>query len=386
MQADFVIVGAGFAGCTLAERLAGGLSADVLVVEKRGQSGGNCYDCYDENGILIHKYGPHIFHTGYESVWKYLSGFTQWRSYSHRVLGMIDGVLVPIPFNFTSMERLFSPARAGKLQRSLSARYGADSSVTIQKLRESADTDLKELADFVYNKVFLNYTVKQWGCTPEQLDPSVTARVPIYLGRDDRYFQDRFQAMPADGYSPLFEKMLSSKNITLLLNTDVHSAVTVEDNTVKVFGKKFDGYFIYTGPIDYLFGYRCGRLPYRTLRFEFEHLPMQYYQPVATVNYPNDYDFTRITEFKHLTGQQAAGTTIAREFPGDYDPDVKERDNPCYVIDRAENLALYAKYKKLADALPNTILVGRLAEYRYYNIDQVVARALEVFEHIKGAN
>ncbi|MDH7578554.1 MAG: UDP-galactopyranose mutase [Bacillota bacterium] len=365
MKVDWLIIGAGFAGVTLAERIATQLGQKVLVVEKRDHVGGNAYDEYDEHGVLVHRYGPHIFHTNLKHVWDYLSYFTRWRPYYHRVLAVVDGKKVPVPFNLNSLYALFPPGQAARLEAALIDEYGFRARVPILRLRESEKRDLRFLADYIYEKIFYGYTLKQWGLKPEELDPSVTGRVPVYVSRDDRYFRDRYQAMPVPGYNQLFRLMLAHPNIKVLLNTDYREI----ENEVK-FSR-----MVYTGPIDAFFDYVHGKLPYRSLRFEFAILEREWFQEVGTVNYPNEFDFTRITEFKHLTGQVLPQTAVVYEYPTD-------EGDPCYPVLSDETRELYYRYESEARKLKGVYFVGRLAEYRYYNMDEAVARALEVFEEI----
>lgn len=379
---DFIIVGAGLSGSVMAERIARVMDRKVLVIEKRSHVAGNVYDRFDEKGILIHQYGPHIFHTKLRHVWDYLSRFTEWRFYHHRVLGHIDGRLAPIPFNLNTLHQLLPGKMADRLEDKLVRTFGFPTKVPILKLRESDDDELKMLADYIYEKVFLHYTTKQWGMRPEDLDPSVTGRVPVSISRDDRYFQDAYQGMPAHGYTAMIERMLDHPNIKLLLNTDYREVLETDwaDGTVKLFGQPFAGKLIFTGKIDELFEYEFGELPYRSLRFEFETIRQEQYQPVGTVNYPNEYAFTRITEFKHLTGQRHPYTTIVREYPQVYEKDVPGRDIPYYPIPRPENQERYKLYLRKAQQFDRLILLGRLAEYTYYDMDACVAKALKVFE------
>jgi UDP-galactopyranose mutase len=374
---DFIIIGAGLAGIVMAERIANVLGREVLIIEKRDHIGGNCYDFYDDKGILIHKYGPHIFHTDFDEVWTYLSQFTEWNDYQHRVLGYIDGYNVPIPFNLGSLHQLLPEDLAGKLESKLIKTFGYDVRIPILELRKLEDPELKYLADFIYDKVFLNYTKKQWGVEPEELDPSVTARVPVYISKDDRYFQNKYQGLPRNGYTQMFENMLSSENIQIKLSTNSKEVIKRDGDKFLIFDEEFKGKLIYTCKIDELFNYGFGELPYRSLDFEFENLNQEYYQEIGTVNYPNDYNFTRITEFKHLTGQKAESTTIAHEYPRKY---VKETNIPYYPIPKKENRDIYYKYKMKGDELDNLILIGRLAEYQYYDMDEIVAEALKTFE------
>ncbi|BCX87969.1 UDP-galactopyranose mutase [Methylomarinovum tepidoasis] len=378
---DYIIIGAGFAGAVIAERLASERNASVLLVEKRPHIGGNCYDRYDDHGVLIHEYGPHLFHTSNAEVFHYLSRFTDWIEYQHRVLAVVDGQKVPLPFNLNALHRLFPASLADSLERKLIKRYGFDIKVPILELKKEEDPQLKFLADFIYNKVFLKYTVKQWACPPEDIAPEVTARVPVFISRDDHYFQDKYQVVPKHGYTRLFERLLGHPNIKLLLNTDYREILRLDFDTaeIQLFGQSFSGHLIHTGMIDELFDYRFGELPYRSLKFRFEHLPQDLFQEVTTVNYPENYDFTRITEFKHITRQKLPGTTIVREYPQDYDRLKNGRNIPYYPIFKDENTARYRQYANFARRFPKITLVGRLAEYRYYDMDDIVARALEVY-------
>lgn len=375
---NYIIIGAGFAGSVIAERIANVLNKKVLVIEKRNHIGGNCYDYKNENGIIVHKYGPHLFHTNYKKVFDYLSNFTDWYIYHHKVLAFIDGKKVPIPFNFNTIEQLFPPLLAKKLEEKLLNKYRYNSKVSILELRKEKDKDLKFLADYIYEKVFKNYTAKQWNLKPEDIDPEVTARVPILIGKDNRYFSDKYQVIPKEGYTRIFERMISHPNIKLMLNTDFREImkVNLEQKKIYIFGQEFKEKVIFTGMIDELFGYKYGELPYRSLYLKFETLNKEYFQEVATVNYPNDYDFTRITEFKHIHPVKIKRTVILKEYPKNYKPD---EDIPYYPIFTKENQDLYNKYKELAKEFKNLILVGRLAEYKYYDMDDVVKRALDIF-------
>ncbi len=368
MKTKWLIVGAGFTGATLAERIATQLNEDVLLVDKRNHIAGNAYDSFDAQGQLIHIYGPHIFHTNSSTVWDYLSRFTEWRPYFHHVLGVIEGRKVPIPFNLNSIRTLFPSSLANKLECLLLQQFGFGASVPILKLRDAAEGELRFLADYIYKNVFREYTRKQWELNPEDLDPSVTARVPVNVSFDDRYFHDTYQAMPRDGYSAMFSRMLDHPRIKILLNADF---AEVADDI------RYDR-LIYTGPIDEYFNYQHGELPYRSLRFELEHLPVDHYQEVGTVNYPNNFAFTRITEFKYLCGSTNQGTTtIAKEFPERFQAGI---NTPYYPIPRKENQAIFDLYAESAKELDGQVMfAGRLGDYRYYNMDQAVARALKLF-------
>ena len=370
MKFDWLIIGAGYSACVLAERLATQLDQKVLIVEQRNHIGGNAYDYYNEHGILVHKYGPHIFHTKSKKVWDYLSQFTEWRYYYHHVLGVIEGKKVPIPFNLNTLYALFPPRYAEKLENQLLENFGFGVKVPILKLRESASGDLDFLADYIYKNIFRHYTMKQWNLKPEELDSGVTGRVPVYISRDNRYFQDRYQAMPKLGYTKMFDRMIDHPNIKVLLNADYREIIDdVQFNRV-----------ICTGPIDTFFDYQHGKLPYRSIRFEFENLDTERYQEVGTVNYPNEYDITRITEQKYLSGQTLPKTTLVKEFPQAYVPG---KNDPYYPIPREENRDRLNLYLKEAEKLNGTVLfAGRLGDYKYYNMDQAVIRALGIFEKI----
>ncbi|HML06461.1 MAG TPA: UDP-galactopyranose mutase [Methanobacterium sp.] len=378
---DYLIIGAGMAGIVLAERITSVLDKKVLIIEKRNHIGGNCYDHYDENGILVHKYGPHIFRTNKKEVWDYLSNFTEWNLYQHEVLGLIDGKKVPVPFNLNSLEKLLPNSLSEHLEKKLISEFGYNVKIPILKLKEIDDEDLRFLADFIYEKVFLNYTIKQWGMEPKELDSSVTGRVPVYISRDNRYFQEKYQGLPREGFSKLFNKMLNNPKIKLMLNTDFKDVIDVDHQNNKIFflGNEFKGKMIYTGKIDEFFNYEFGELPYRSLRFEFENHNSDYFQEVGTVNYPNEYDFTRITEYKHLTGQKNFTTSIVKEYPLDYNRKNNSKQIPYYPIPKNENLQLYAKYNEKAQNFSNVIFLGRLAEYKYYGMDDVVNSALKTF-------
>ncbi|RUT04799.1 UDP-galactopyranose mutase [Dulcicalothrix desertica PCC 7102] len=368
MKVDWLIVGAGFSGCVLAERIASQLGQRVLLMDKRDHIGGNAYDYYNEHGILVHKYGPHIFHTKSKKVWDYLSQFTEWRPYFHHVLGVVEGKKVPIPFNLNSLYALFPPKYAEKLEEKLLDNFGFGVKVPILKLRESANGELEFLANYIYDNVFVRYTAKQWELKPEELDKAVTGRVPVYISRDDRYFQDPYQAMPKYGYTEMFRKMLAHPNIKVLLNADYREVI----NDIK-FNR-----MVYTGPVDTFFDYMYGELPYRSLRFSFETLDQEHYQEVGTVNYPNEYDITRITEQKYLSGQTSPKTTLVKEYPQAYVPGLND---PYYPVPREENRARYELYLKEANKLNGSVIfAGRLAEYKYYDMDQAALRALGLFE------
>ncbi len=378
---DVLVVGAGYAGAVAARALAE-KGKQVYVLERRGHIGGNAYDYYDEAGVLVHQYGPHIFHTNNKEVFDWLSRFTQWRDYQHRVIANIphgEGRMTyPVPFNLTSLETAFGAEEGKRLGDKLIAAYGAEKKVTILELRQNPDPEISALADYVYEHVFVHYTMKQWGQTPEEIDPNTTARVPVFLSRDDRYFQDTYQGMPAEGYTHLFFNMLSHPNITVELGVNALDFLDVSGEQILLGGEPFAGEVIYTGQADELFQFQFGPLPYRTLKFEFETLNVDDFQNgYGTVNYTVDQPYTRITEFKHLTGQNIPGvTTIVREHSLAYGN--LPGQTPYYAIINPENNALYARYKQQADRHPRLHLLGRLAEYKYYNMDAIAARALEL--------
>lgn len=360
---DYLIVGAGFAGSVIAERLAAGLGQNVLVVDRRPHIAGNAYDCVDEAGVMIHRYGPHIFHTNAQRIVDYLSRFTQWRDYSHRVLARVDEHLVPIPINLTTLNTLFGlDMDEDQAQAFLAAR-----AEPVADIRTSEDVVINQIGCELYEKFFRGYTRKQWGLDPSELDKSVTSRIPTRTNEDDRYFTDTFQMMPLHGYTRMFERILDHPRIDLLLGTDFRA---VRD---RVQFKQL----IYCGPIDEFFDFCFGKLPYRSLRFQHETLAQDRLQAVAVVNFPDPaVPYTRITEYKHLTGQVHARTSISYEFPC-------AEGEPYYPIPRLENAELYKRYSTLADNTPGVTFLGRLGTYKYYNMDQVVGQALALYQRIE---
>jgi UDP-galactopyranose mutase len=360
---DYLIVGAGFAGSVLAERLARGSGKNVLLVDRRPHIGGNAYDHYDEAGILVHKYGPHIFHTNSREVFEYLSQFTEWRPYEHRVRASVDGQLVPIPINLDTINQLYGL----KLTSLEVEKFLETLAEPVESVRTSEDVVVSKVGRELYEKFFRGYTRKQWGLDPSQLDAMVTARVPVRTNRDDRYFSDTYQAMPQRGYTRMFENMLDHPNIKVLLNCD-YQEIAKEIPHEKL---------IYTGPIDEFFDFQYGKLPYRSLRFDFRTVNQEWAQPVAVINYPNEHLYTRVTEFKHLTGQEHLKSTLVYEYP-------QAEGDPYYPVPRPENAELYKKYQALAEANPDVHFVGRLATYKYYNMDQVVGQALATYARIVG--
>ena len=362
---DYLIVGAGFAGAVAAERLARLHGKKILLIDRREHIGGNAYDHYNDNGILIHRYGPHIFHTNSEQVFQYLSQFTAWRPYEHRVLASVDGQLVPVPINQDTVNRLYGMklATEEEVEAFFASRAEPRSSI-----RTSEDVVVSKVGRDLYEKLFRNYTRKQWGKDPSELDALVTARIPVRTNRDDRYFTDRFQVMPKHGYTRMFENMLDHSNISIELGCDFRDVMNEVDYRELIF----------TGPVDEYFDFRYGELPYRSLSFRHETVNQEYLQPVAVVNYPNDYAYTRVTEFKYLTGQTHRQTSVVYEYPA-------AKGDPYYPVPTPENATLYKKYAELAAATKHVHFAGRLATYKYYNMDQVVAQSLTMCKQLAAA-
>jgi UDP-galactopyranose mutase len=362
---DYMVVGAGFAGAVVAERLASVFDKKVLVVEKRPHIGGNAYDEHDRAGLLVHRYGPHIFHTNSTEVFEYLSKFTEWRPYQHRVRAWVDGRLVPIPINLDTINELYGTRFTSFEMQAFLDGLAEKRAV----VKTSEDVIVGKVGRELYEKFFRNYTRKQWGLDPSELDAAVTARIPVRTNRDDRYFTDRYQVMPLHGYTRMFERMLSHPNVKVLLNADyreVESVIPYRE-------------MIYTGPVDAFFDYEFGKLPYRSLEFRHETLDLPRFQEAPVVNYPNDCPYTRVTEFKWLTGQEHGKTSVVYEYP-------QAEGDPYYPVPRPENQELYRKYERLANATAGVHFVGRLATYRYYNMDQVVAQALTLVTRMMGAS
>ena len=363
-----LIVGAGISGAVLARLLAQN-GQSVLIIDRRNHIGGNCYDYFDENGLNIHKYGPHIFRTDNEDIWQFLSRFTTWREYIHKVRASINGKEVPIPFNFTSIDILFEGQKANIFKEKLLSIYGENKKVPILELKKSKDEYLKELADFVYEKVFYHYTLKQWGFKPEDLGGDALARVPVYTSYFDGYFTEKYQAIPTPSYTKMFENILDHKNIKIKLNTDFKDLRDVQYE-----------HLFYSGPIDEFFNYKCGALPYRSLNFEFKTLPCEKFQSVAVVNYTGKEPFTRITEFKHFLNQKTQKTTIAYEYPAVFEIGKNER---YYPIPKQENETLYKQYLTLAESDKKIYFIGRLGEYKYYSMQGAISAIFKLAKELK---
>jgi len=377
---DIIIIGTGYAGAVSARILAE-KGKKILIIEERDHIGGNAFDETDEHGILIHTYGPHIFHTKDKEVYDFLGRFTEWIPYHHKVVGNVYGKYIPIPFNLNSIRMVYEKEKAEDIIEKLISEYGKETAIPILRLRENKDEAIRELADYVYENVFVKYTGKQWGLKPDEIDPAVTARVPVILTEKDGYFTDEYQAMPKEGYTALFKKMLAHPDIDIRLNTSAKDILKLENGKILFECAEFEGKVIFTGMTDELFDRCFGSLPYRSLKFDFSYHNTDSYQPEAVVNYTVDEDFTRITEFKKMTGQKVKGTTIMKEYSLKFVPDTELI--PYYAILNDENKALYNKYAGLATEYKNLYLLGRLAEYQYYNMDAITKKALELCERIK---
>lgn len=360
-----LVVGAGISGATIARLIVENFNEKVVIIDKKNHIAGNCYDYRDKNGIMVHKYGSHIFHTSNEKAWSFISRFTDFNTYEHSVLGVIDGIRTHIPFNLNTLYDVFDIDKAQYLEDKLLKTYGYNIKVPILEFQKQDDKELRELADFVYEKIFLHYTTKQWGVAPKAVDGAVTARVPVYISRDNRYFQDKYQGIPINGYTEVIKNIINHKNIELKLNTDFKD---ITENFDRVF---------YTGAIDEFFDYELGELPYRSVYFELEEYDKEYYQENAVVNFPCSENYTRIHEYKYYLNDKSDKTLIAKEFSEKFERGKNER---YYPIPKDENTELYNKYLKKAKSLDNVYFLGRLGDYKYYDIDKAIIRAIEVFE------
>jgi UDP-galactopyranose mutase len=361
-----LVVGCGFCGATIARKIAEDLGEKVVIIDAKDHIAGNCYDYWDNNHICVHKYGTHIFHTNLNSVWDFVSRFTKWYPYQHKVKGLVDGQLISIPFNLNSLHQVLPEIIANKIESRLIEKFGFNNKVHILELRKTNDKELIFLAEYIYNKIFLEYTIKQWGANPEEIDPSVSGRVPVYIRRDNRYFQDKYQGIPLEGYTKLILKMLDHPNIDVELSTP--------------FSKKmeYDRLF-YTGSIDEFFDYKLGQLPYRSIKLDFIEFPFPKFQDAAVVNYPCNYDFTRIGEYKWFLNNQSDKTVVSYEYPESF---ILEKNERYYPIIKEDNLKLYNRYLDLAKGIPNIYFLGRLGDYKYYDIDKAVERAIKVCESL----
>jgi UDP-galactopyranose mutase len=381
---DIIVIGAGFAGAVFA-RIMADSGKRILIVEKRPYIGGNMYT-YDADNIIVHKYGPHIFHTNSTRTFEFINRFSEWYKYEHHVVGSIDGKYIPIPFNFTSIDMLFDANIAINLKSKLTKNFGADKRIIVFDLLNHHDLDLKELGQFIYEKIFVNYSVKQWGVHIDKIDISTINRLPIVLGYDNRYFSDSIQAMPKNGFTQIFSEMLKHKNINLILNTNAREKLQLDLDKRKIFfeNNEFEGIVFYTCAVDELLDYKYGKLPYRSLDLIFESVNAEMYQPNPVVNYPNDEEFTRITEFKHFmlpnNIKKQNKTIILKEYPLQYDSE--KMQEPYYPIINDANINIYNNYLTALNDLKNLYLCGRLAEYKYYNMDTVIERALNIAEEI----
>jgi len=368
-KAENLVIGAGFSGATIAQKIAAELDESVLIIDKKDHIAGNGFDYFDENGICIHKYGSHIFHTQNEKVWEFISQFASFNTYTHKVLALIDGLETPIPFNLNTIYDVFPESLAKKLEEKLLSKFEYGAKVPILEFKKQTDKDLDFLANYIYEKVFLGYTQKQWGLKPDEIDSSVSARVPVAVSRDDRYFYDKYQGIPLEGYSVLVKNMLNHENIEVRLNTDYKD---VQVDFKRIF---------YTGSIDEYFDYKFGQLPYRSVNFDFQTLEQKFYQKTAVINYPNDYDFTRIHEFKHYLNDKSDKTVIAKEYSEAF---VSGKNERYYPIASPENTKLYEKYLSEAkgeeNGVQNLYFLGRLGDYKYYDMDRAIKRALDLFE------
>ncbi len=379
---DAIVIGAGFSGAVAAREIADS-GKKVLIIEKRKQIGGNMYECFDKDGIRIHLYGPHIFHTNNEDVFRYLKRFANFYKYEHKVIGKIKNRLVPIPFNYKSLDILFNKTEATEIKKKLSELYPNIHKISVLELVNNNDETIKKFGEYVYENVFANYTAKQWGIPVSKIDKSVINRVPVVLGYDDRYFDDKIQYMPEDGFTELFKNMLESENIDIKLNTNILDIIKLRDGKTYIADKEYINPIIFTGAVDEFLEYKYGRLPYRSLNLVFENYKVDKFQENSVVNYPNEEEFTRITEFKYLTKQRTdRNTTILKEYPIMYNEETAKKSDPYYPIQNEKNMETYNKYKNELEKYNNIYLVGRLAEYKYYNMDIAIERALNLTSEI----
>ena len=366
-----LVVGAGLSGSVIANLLASRLNENVLVIDTKNHVAGNCYDYRDNNGIMVHKYGSHIFHTNNEKVWSFVRKFADFNQYMHRVFAIIDGNETTIPFNFNTLYAVFPPVFAKRLEKKLLEQFEYNQKIPILELQKYDDTDLKFLANYIYEKVFLGYTLKQWGLSPEELDPSVTGSVPVYISKDCRYFQEKYQGIPRNGYTKMFERLLENPLIEIKLKTryeDIKDTISYER-------------LFYTGAIEEFFNYKHGKLPYRSLDIKIEKFACEKFQNAPVVNYPENYDFTRIAEYKYFLSEHSNVSIVSFEYPEGFEEGKNER---IYPILNQETQKIYNLYQQEAQALQNTYFLGRLGAYRYYDMNRTILGAFETFAKIKG--
>ena len=378
-MSKIIIVGAGLSGATIARLFADG-GDDVTVIDKRQTVGGNIYDCTDKNGITSQPYGPHIFHTNEKEVFDFLSRFTEWEKYEHRVLANVKGTLVPVPFNMTSLFKLYPEDKAERIKEILLSEVGEGKKVPILQLKQHENEEVRKFADFVYNNIFYIYTKKQWGFKPEELGEAVMNRVPVYVSEEDRYFTDEYQYMPKDGFTEMVSNMLCHPRIQLKLGTDAKKHISLDDGKIYLNGKEFDGTLIYTGCVDELFDYKFGVLPYRSLKFKFKTINKPSFQPSAVVNYTTSHKFTRISEFSKFTCKPQQKTVIVKEYSRNFK---KGKNIPYYPIPLDKNYVHYGEYVVEAAKYDGLYLLGRLANYKYINMDIAVLQAIKLYNEIK---
>lgn len=378
MSFDYIIIGAGLAGITAAEELANVMNKKVLLIEKRDHIGGNCYDFINENGTRIHKYGPHVFHTDNTIVYNYLSLFTMWNSHSHKILFKNEDTLIPVPFNLISIDKIL-PEVAEEIKVALLEKYNIKSQIPIKELRESENKYIRKLGDTIYT-IFSKHLKKVYDIDEDEILELIDDFLPFRTSYDCRYYKNIYQVIPQDGYTNMFNNMLSNHNITITLNKDYHDIIKIDYENKKIFyeGEEFKGHLIFTGMIDEFFDFKFGKLPYRSSIFVNEVIENEVFQDIAVTYYPNEYHFTRITDYKYLSGDYSESTTIQFEYPVKYDANSEEENIPFYPIPLEKNNKLYRKYKKLSQEYDNVTFIGRLSEYKILQMDEVVEKVLNL--------
>lgn len=385
MEYDYIIVGAGITGITAAEQLANVYDKKVLLIDKNDHIGGNCYDYYDESGILVHKYGPHIFHTNNEEVYSYLSLFTTWNVYNHKLVCNINNTVIPVPFNLISIDKTMQDDNQ-KITTALLTEYIVNDTLPLDKLKESKNPDIQKLVSYVNENIYTPYVKKIYGVDPEKICEVDGVNINITISYDCRYYQDKYQAVPSNGYTSMFENMLPNHNINILLEHDYNDIISIDLENKKVYfnDEEYTGQLIFTGMIDEFFNYCYGKLPYRSIVYMNETVDQIHFQENASIIYPNDYHFTEITEYKYITGQHARNTTIQFAFPTDYNPKYDETNIPYYPIITEENKELFRKYEKLTEKFPQITFMGRLCNYKHLNMDEAVQNVHDVlFRQLK---